>query len=80
MHHCPQFWLCSCIIVYKHIIHYVNSIQQLRYSLGTRAYTLRSKLYTKDLIEQKQQNQCRNQHHSSPADNIKDKIIDVTAH
>src|SRR6059058_6086106 len=80
VHHCPQFWLCSCFILYEPIIYYVNSIRELSYSLGTRAYTLRSKLYTKDLIEQKQQNQYRNQHHSSPGDNIKDKIIDVTAH
>src|SRR5207247_9687310 len=80
VHYWPQFWLCSCFILYEHIIYYVNSLQQLRYSLGTHEYTPRSKLYTKDLIEQKQQNQYRNHHHSTAGDNIKEKIIDLTAH
>src|SRR2546423_14204612 len=80
VHYWPQFWLCHCFILYEYIIYYVNSIRELRYSLGTRDHMLRSKLYTKDLIEQKQQNQKRNQYHSPPGDNIKSKIIDMTAH
>src|SRR5437764_612369 len=48
VHYWPQFWLCHCFILYEYIIYYVNSIRELRYSLGTRDHMLRSKLYTKE--------------------------------